>query len=318
MDKDLFIESGLYVNFRNNNTIEQVFVNKKKRKKFKQINYKCELQNFHDCDLSEFESEIIKLAEIEFDKLNNDELKNIINRCFEIAKDIYSINNTLGALIISTFTDIVFDKDLLLNVVARIEREESARKLSLRLFEVLHIQNNVRKVFSLIRHKDLFQKRIGQEVITCKSFRKFENGIEKNFLFFNYVKNYYDYLLFLFCNRKEQVCECELCSRCFIPKTKKKTLYCDRVYKDGKTCKQLGPIIKHKMLTDNDLVLQTFEKEKNKMYKRMERTYIYGDTPKSIQEDEYIAWLDKALQARNMYLNNEITNAEALEIIMTD
>jgi hypothetical protein len=72
------------------------------------------------------------------------------------------------------------------------------------------------------------------------------------------------------------------------------------------------------MLTDNDLVLQTFEKEKNKMYKRMERTYIYGDTPKSIQEDEYIAWLDKALQARNMYLNNEITNAEALEIIMTD
>lgn len=77
-------------------------------------------------------------------------------------------------------------------------------------------------------------------------------------LFFDYVKDYYEYLMLLFYNKKETVYECELCSRYFIPKTKKKTLYCDRVFKDGKICKQIGPLMKHKKLEENDLVLQTF------------------------------------------------------------
>ena len=144
------------------------------------------------------------------------------------------------------------------------------------------------------------------------------DGQEKTFLFFDYVKDYYEYLMLLFYNRKETVCECELCSRYFIPKTKKKTLYCDRVFKDGKTCKQIGPLLKHKKLEENDLVLQTFNKEKNKMYKRMERAYTFGETPKAISPDEYTAWLNRAVNAKNMYLNNELSEAEALEIIRTE
>ncbi len=66
------------------------------------------------------------------------------------------------------------------------------------------------------------------------------------------------------------------------------------------------------------MVLQTFEKEKNKMYKRMERTQSFGETPKSISYDEYMAWLGKAVNAKNMYLNNELTEDEALAIIQTD
>lgn len=96
---------------------------------------------------------------------------------------------------------------------------------------------------------------------------------------------------------------------------KKKTLYCDRVFKNGKTCKQIGPLMKHKKLEENDLVLQTFNKEKNKMYKRMERAYVFGETPKAISPDEYTAWLDRAVNAKNMYLNNELSEADALEII---
>ena len=151
--------------------------------------------------------------------------------------------------------------------------------------------------------------------VGLKTVYTYIDGQERSFLFFDYVKDYYEYLMLLFYNRKETVCECELCSRYFIPKTKKKTLCCDRVFKNGKTCKQIGPLMKHKKLEENDLVLQTFNKEKNKMYKRMERAYVFGETPKAISPDEYTAWLDRAVNAKNMYLNNELSEADALEII---
>lgn len=111
-----------------------------------------------------------------------------------------------------------------------------------------------------------------------------------------------------------------MCGRYFIPKTKKKTLYCDRVFKEGKTCKGIGPGpgIKHKMQTEKDSVLETYEREKNKMYKRMERVQLFGETPKSISADEYFTWLDKAKQVKNQYLKDEITAEDALEAIMDE
>lgn len=54
------------------------------------------------------------------------------------------------------------------------------------------------------------------------------------------------------------------------------------------------------------------------MYKRMERAYVFGETPKAISPDEYTAWLDRAVNAKNMYLNNELSEKEALEIIRTE
>ena len=137
-------------------------------------------------------------------------------------------------------------------------------------------------------------------------------------LFFDNTESYYEYLIFTFYLRNETVCECENCNRLFVPKTKKKTLYCDRVFKDGKTCKQIGPMLKYKEQYENDLVLQTFEKEKNKMYKRMERNYNFGETPKSITNNDYNTWLNNAVNAKNMYLNDELTEDEALRIIQTD
>ena len=70
------------------------------------------------------------------------------------------------------------------------------------------------------------------------------------------------------------------------------------------------------MQTEKDPVLKTYEREKNKMYKRMERAQLFGETPKSISADEYFAWLDKAKQVKNQYLKDEITAEDALETIM--
>lgn len=54
------------------------------------------------------------------------------------------------------------------------------------------------------------------------------------------------------------------------------------------------------------------------MYKRMERANSFGETPKSISYDEYMNWLNNAVKAKNMYLNNQITEDEAIKIIKTN
>lgn len=59
--------------------------------------------------------------------------------------------------------------------------------------------------------------------------------------YFRSPANYYRFLLLNFITRKPRVELCSCCGKFFIPKTKKATTYCDRILKDGKTCKYWGP-----------------------------------------------------------------------------
>lgn len=322
MDKNIELKNGLYILFKNKNIIQRTEINNNIIKELSSLDYRIDIQNFCDCDLSDLDNEIGNFAvSIKFSEISETELRNIINRCYEIVDIIKSRNATLGALLAGTFENIVSNKKLLLEFEARRSLEDAALALSVRLYEVLHIQRKAKNFFPCIKHIDIIGEYINELVpkaVLCKTINMYENGIERTYLFFDYVKDYYEYLMFLFYNRKEIVCECELCNRYFIPKTKKKTLYCDRVFKDGKTCKQIGPTQKYRTLAENDIVLKTFEKEKNKMYKRMERTSAFGETPKSISYDEYVDWLNKAINAKNLYLNNKLAEDEALEIIQTN
>jgi len=169
-----------------------------------------------------------------------------------------------------------------------------------------------------MRHKEIFSNLVENFIHDTVEYKVTKTKSGEEILFFDNPESYYEYLIFTFYLRDEIICECENCNRLFVPKTKKKTLYCDRVFKDGKTCKQIGPTQKYKKLAENDIVLKIFEKEKNKMYKRMERANSFGETPKSISYDEYIDWLNNAVNVKNLYLNNQITEDEAIEIIRTN
>ena len=80
--------------------------------------------------------------------------------------------------------------------------------------------------------------------------------------YFRSICNYYAYLFLRFLNKKPLVARCHCCGNYFIPKTRKTTLYCDRIFKNGKTCKQIGPTLKHKLNIEKDEVLKTFDKVK--------------------------------------------------------
>lgn len=135
---------------------------------------------------------------------------------------------------------------------------------------------------------------------------------------FRSAVDYYHFLLLYFAASKPNVARCQCCGRYFIPRTKKKTLYCDRILKDDKTCKEWGPVLKHrKAVKDND-VIEAFDRTKRKMYKRYERA-AYGINQKPSEKDlsytEYYEWLDRATKARDEYLEGKTSKNDALKVI---
>ena len=130
--------------------------------------------------------------------------------------------------------------------------------------------------------------------------------------------DYYHFLLLHFAAGKPNMARCRCCGRYFIPKTNKRTLYCDRILKDGKTCKEWGPVLKHRKTVRDHEVIEIFDRIKRKMYKRYERAE-YGINQKPSEKDlsyaEYYQWLDQATRARDDYLEGKISKEDALNLI---
>lgn len=133
---------------------------------------------------------------------------------------------------------------------------------------------------------------------------------------FRSAVDYYHFLLLHFVAAKTNVAFCQCCGRYFVPKTKSKTIYCDRILKDDKTCKHWGPILKHK-LAARDTVIGAFDRANRRMYRRYERTADGKQKPteKDLSYEEYYAWHDRAAKARDDYLAGRISSEEAVEII---
>lgn len=136
---------------------------------------------------------------------------------------------------------------------------------------------------------------------------------------FRSLIDYYIFLMMRFIESQPNVALCNCCGKYFIPKTKRTTLYCDRIIRNNKTCKQIAPALKHKRDAARDSVIQTFDRTKRKMYKRFERTNDFSNaTANTLSLTQYYDWLGKAEQARNEYLAGKISAEEALEIITVE
>lgn len=128
--------------------------------------------------------------------------------------------------------------------------------------------------------------------------------------------------LFFFCllellRREARICRCECCGQYFVPRTKKKTLYCDRVIIDGKTCKELAPRLKQRQMKTQDAALREYERLYKMYYARAERYEDRTDlsrkrTANDLTFDEFYLWADRARQDSRRYLTGEITADEFL------
>lgn len=134
---------------------------------------------------------------------------------------------------------------------------------------------------------------------------------------FRLMEDYYHFLLLRMVEDKTRVARCECCGRFFIPRTRAATKYCDRVIRDGKSCKQVAPALKHQQQAERDKVINAFDRAKRRMYKRYERALAGNKkhSPRDLSLKDYYAWLDPATQARDDYLAGKITAEQALAVI---
>ena len=115
-----------------------------------------------------------------------------------------------------------------------------------------------------------------------------------------------------FGQKRQRIVRCECCWEFFIPPTARPARYCDRVI-DGKSCKQLGPNLRHAVELSRDAALGTYEALRRRMIARRERYYNAAPDGRGnlIHMDlhEYDAWDQIAQTARKEYLDGKI-NAE--------
>ena len=125
------------------------------------------------------------------------------------------------------------------------------------------------------------------------------------------------FLLLKFIEIRPRVNRCRYCGKFFIPKTNRPTLYCDNIVADGKTCKDLAPQTMHKVAAADQKVIKEFDRAKQRMYKRYERAgYGKKPSPKDLTEEEYSSWLQNATEARDKFLAGEMTEEDALAVII--
>lgn len=119
---------------------------------------------------------------------------------------------------------------------------------------------------------------------------------------------------------KQRIARCDYCWGYFIPKTKKETLYCDRVT-DGYPCKQRGSRFKRNRSTDQDKFLLVYKQLRDRMYARMLRYQDAAPGERSrlfpMDYDQFEAWSENARLARIEYLDGKLTGEEFLMRIDT-
>lgn len=113
---------------------------------------------------------------------------------------------------------------------------------------------------------------------------------------------------------EKRIARCQHCWRYFVPKTKKKTDYCDRGWSDGSTCKKHGPNLKRKDGPAEDLYLLAFKKLRARFYERDYRAYA-GLPGITVPGGSYADWSDDASIARVEYLEGRINGDEFLRRI---
>lgn len=146
------------------------------------------------------------------------------------------------------------------------------------------------------------------------------NGLPINVgFFFETLSDYVWFVFMWFLTKDVNFSECHYCGHFFIPATRRKTRYCDRVgMEDGKTCKQIGPLYVKKKLYENEPMFEEYSKAVARYYKRLVRTEnraTQRHTDKELDAITYNKWLDKVREAKRQWLDRKLTDEEFAAII---
>ena len=139
-------------------------------------------------------------------------------------------------------------------------------------------------------------------------------GLTKCYIF-DSAANFLSFLLLNLIQLNPNICLCQNCGELFVAKTKKKTLYCDRIQPDSnKKCSEIGP--KNRAELQSTLFgFEDYDKAVERNYQRAKRTEEEYVKDIQLGWDEYLSWLKKAQQAKKQWMNEEITDEDFLNIV---
>ena len=139
-------------------------------------------------------------------------------------------------------------------------------------------------------------------------------GLTKCYIF-DSAANYLNFLLLNLIQLNPNICLCQNCGELFVAKTKKKTLYCNRIQQDdGKKCSEIGPK-KRAELQSTLFGFEDYDKAVERNYQRAKRTEEYYVKDIKLEWDDYYNWLDKVQHAKKQWLNEEISDEVFLNIV---
>lgn len=113
---------------------------------------------------------------------------------------------------------------------------------------------------------------------------------------------------------------CGLCDRYFVLADKRKRDFCDRIYENRRTCKQLGAKKRFGKTVGDDTALQEFYRIYNRMYSRYYRMDAWDSDRQTnkLTKEQFKAWTDTASDARQKYLDGDMSGEELIELILKD
>lgn len=110
---------------------------------------------------------------------------------------------------------------------------------------------------------------------------------------------------------------CSLCDKYFVLSDKRVREYCSRIYKDGRTCKQIGAKLKFNKSVDEDTFLQQFQTIYNRMYSRYYRIDAWDSERETnkLSESEFKHWSTVASNLRFAYKQGEVDGKAMIEAL---
>ena len=142
-----------------------------------------------------------------------------------------------------------------------------------------------------------------QETYYINRKKQTELGLTKCY-FFDSAANYLNFLLLNLIQLNPNIFLCQNCGELFVAKTKKKTLYCDRIQPKNRA-----------ELQSTLFGFEDYGKAVERNYQRAKRTEEYYVKDKQLEWDNYFDWLERAQRAKQQWLNEEITDDEFLNIV---
>ncbi|OQB12894.1 MAG: hypothetical protein BWY15_02043 [Firmicutes bacterium ADurb.Bin193] len=116
--------------------------------------------------------------------------------------------------------------------------------------------------------------------------------------------------------------KCKLCGKYFAVFDNRNREYCDRIFNDGKTCKEVGAVIAYeKEKGEADSPLRLAEREYNKLYSRMSRATDKSTgtgSDKDMTPEEFKKWSKMYTREKKAFKAGNITAEEFLERIKHD